>query len=67
MGGGTLERTGTSRRTLGVVEDGSVDHLWGPGWVEGTSRRSGTGLGTHEKFRDGSGDPRGSLGPVGGT
>ena len=45
----------------------SGDPQGGLGRVGRTSGRLGMGLGTHEKFWDGPGDPRGSLGPVKGT
>ena len=50
--------SGTGQRTLGVVRDGTRDHLGSPGRVGGTSRRSGTGRGTLGDVRDVSGDPR---------
>ena len=45
--------------------DWSVDSPEYPGWVEGPSRRSGTGRRTLLKARDGSCDPSGGPGWVG--
>ena len=62
MGRGTLGEVWTGRRTLVEVWEGQRDPWGGWGWVGGLSGRSGTGRGTREEVKYGSGDPPIGLG-----
>ena len=58
-------KSGTCRRTLEEIRDGSGDPRGVAGRVWGPSRSSGTGRGTLAEVWDGSGEPRGGVGRVG--